>query len=97
MDKEILTDAWDFTKEFVKGAFSADYNSSRIMRVEAYEQLDNFMILCYGELLGLPLPSSYYSIELLPYLAEDLTTWEKRMMDRKEVLSERWGKYDWCC
>lgn len=97
MNNDKLRDTLDFAKGFVKGAFSAEYNSTKIMRAEAYEKMDNFIVLCFGELLGLPLPSSYYSIELLPYLAEDLTTWENRMLDRKEVLTERWGKYDWCC
>lgn len=95
MNSDKLRETLDFVKEFIKSAFSAEYNSSKIMRVEAYEKMDNFLILCFGELLGMPLPSSYYSIELLPYIAEDLTTWENRMLNRKEVLAERFGKYDW--
>ena len=97
MNSDKLKEALDFAKDFITSAFSTEYHSSKVIRAEAYEKMDNFIILCFGELLGIPLPSSYYSIELLPYLAEDLATWENRMRDRKEVLTERWGKYDWCC
>jgi len=97
MDNEKLKDILDFIKEFIKSAFSPKYNSTRVIQVEANEKMDDFIILCFGELLGLPLPSSYYSIELFPYLVQDIASWESRMLERKEVLIERWGKYDWCC
>jgi hypothetical protein len=34
-------------------------------------------------------------LELLPYLAEDLEGWERRIMARKSVYGDRWG--DFCC
>ena len=37
MNSDKLKEALDFVKEFIKSAFSAEYNSSKIMRAEAYE------------------------------------------------------------
>lgn len=97
MNNDKWKETIDFIKEFIKNAFSPKYNSTRVIQAEANEKMDNFIILCFGELIGLPLPFSYYSIELFPYLVQDIASWENRMLERKEVLNERWGKYDWCC
>lgn len=84
-------------KEFLSAAFDMDGKSTAFLKKEALDEMDNFMLLCYADLLGIPLPLSYYSIELLPYLADDLEGWEKRIMERKSILTERWSTYDWCC
>ncbi len=84
-------------KEFFSAAFDMDGKSTAFLKKEALDEMDNFMLLCYADLLGIPLPLSYYSIELLPYLADDLEGWEKRIMERKSILTERWSTYDWCC
>ena len=85
------------TGEFFSGAFDMDGKSTAFLKKEALDEMDNFMLLCYSDLLGIPLPLSYYTIELLPYLADDLEGWERRIMDRKSILVERWSTYDWCC
>lgn len=40
---------------------------------------DFFALLCFAELLGLPNPISYYTIELYPYFYNDFHAWHKRM------------------
>ncbi len=82
-------------KEFLKGAFDMEDRSKALIRKEAMDELDNFMLLCYGDLLGLPIPTSYYTLEILPYIAEDLEGWERRILSRKSVVNDRWG--DFCC
>ena len=51
----------------------------------------------FGDLLGIPNPASYYTLELLPFLAEELEGWERRMQGRKGILAEKAGQYDFCC
>jgi len=40
---------------------------------------DLFMMVCFSELLGLPHPMSYYTLELYPYYADRFHQWHKRM------------------
>jgi len=79
---------------FLKGAFDYQHKATGFIKKEAYDAQDNFMLLCFGDLLGLPMSTSYYSIELLPYLANDLKGWERRMVKRKEIWEEKWAEYD---
>ena len=78
----------------MKGAFDFQRKSTSFLKKEAYDAQDNFILLCFGDLLGLPLPTSYYTIELLPYLAEDLEAWERRMIRRNEIWQEKWAEFD---
>lgn len=93
--KRFWYDLW----EFLQAAFTPKgiMTAKDVLRKEAFDENDNFLLLCFGDLLGLPLPVSYYTLELLPYLAQDLEGWERRMVQRKRVLAERWGKHEWCC
>lgn len=81
-------------KLFFKATSDFNRKSSSILKKEAHNEMDNFILLCFGDQLGIPLPTSYYALEILPYIAEDLEGWTKRMMDRKSVWGERWGDFD---
>ena len=52
-------------------------------RKEAYlsysREEDLFMMICFSELLGLPNPVSYYTLELYPHLSERFHLWHQRM------------------
>lgn len=95
MDQEKLTKLKENMKLFLKGAFDMQDRATALMKKEAMDELDNFMLLCYADLLGLPIPTSYYTLEMLPYLTEELENWEKRILRRQSVVGDRWG--DFCC
>ena len=40
---------------------------------------DVFMLLVYGELMGIPNPATYYTLELQPFLLERFHDWHRRM------------------
>lgn len=82
-------------KEFLKAAFDMQNKSASFLRKEAYDAQDNFMLLCLGDLLGLPMPTSYYTLELLPYLAEDIEGWERRMLQRQTIWQDKWAQFGW--
>ncbi|NLB84363.1 MAG: hypothetical protein GX791_09000, partial [Synergistaceae bacterium] len=46
------------------------------------------------DFLGIPNPISYYMLELLPYMADDLVPWERRMQNRKFIIAEKAAQYD---
>ncbi|QEK11619.1 hypothetical protein FQB35_04160 [Crassaminicella thermophila] len=95
MNKENINKVKENIKLFLKAAFDIEDKSKVLIRKEAMDELDNFMLLCYGDLLGLPIPISYYTLEILPYIADDLEGWERRILNRKSVVNDRWG--DFCC
>jgi hypothetical protein len=64
------------------------------IRKEAWDMNDNVMLLLFGDFLGLPNPVSYYTLELLPYLAEEMTPWQRRIMNRQSVVAEKMAQYD---
>ncbi len=79
-------------KDFMYGFFIE--SAVDLLEKEAYEQEDLYMLLLFSDLLGIPNPVSYYTMELLPYIAEDMENWEARMLRKGEILSERFGKHD---
>lgn len=83
--------------DFLKAAFDMQDKSTSFLKKEAYDAQDNFMLLCFGDLLGLPTPTSYYTIELMPYLIGDLEGWERRMVQRQKIWQEKWAQFEWCC
>ena len=48
--------------------------------------LDNlFMLVVFGDLIGLPLLPPYYSIRLLPYVIPSVETWKRRILREKDL------------
>ena len=48
--------------------------------------LDNlFMLVTFGDLIGLPLLPPYYSLRLLPHIIPSLKTWKRRVLREKDL------------
>ncbi len=48
--------------------------------------LDNlFMLVIFGDLIGLPLLPPYYSLRLLPHIIPSLETWKRRILRERDV------------
>ncbi len=65
-----------------------------VVRKEAFDQYDNLMLLLFSDFLGIPNPISYYMLELLPYMADELVPWERRIQNRKFIVAEKAAQYD---
>ncbi|MCT4565814.1 MAG: hypothetical protein N4A68_16070 [Maledivibacter sp.] len=81
-------------KLFFIGALDMQGKAHGHIENEASEAMDQFMLLCFGDILGVDLPTTYYALELLPYLAEELEKWQMRMTDKKSIWEEKAGKLD---
>ena len=56
-----------------------------VMRKER-GHLDNlFMLVIFGDMIGLPLLPPYYSLRLLPHIVPSLKTWKRRVLREKDV------------
>jgi len=48
--------------------------------------LDNlFMLVIFGDLIGLPLLPPYYSMRLLPHIIPSIETWKRRVLREKDL------------
>ena len=44
-----------------------------------------FMLIVFGDLVGLPLLPPYYSMRLLPYIIPSLKTWRRSLLREKDL------------
>jgi hypothetical protein len=48
--------------------------------------LDNlFMLVVFGDLIGLPLLPPYYSLRLLPHIIPSVETWKRRVLRERDL------------
>jgi len=44
-----------------------------------------FMLVVFGDLVGLPLLPPYYSMRLLPYILPSIETWKRSLLREKDL------------
>ncbi len=71
-------------REVLYGLFMFDFEQN--VKSESIRNNDIFLALTMGELLGLPLHTSYYSLQLLPYVFEEVPSWKRRSCRERWVL-----------
>ncbi|WP_174727975.1 cory-CC-star protein [Mesobacillus harenae] len=54
---------------------------------ELRDEDDLFMLLCFSEVVGLPNPAFYYTLELYPVIIEKFHDWHLRMGMEKSPLT----------
>ena len=64
----------------------------RHLRREIRRREDLFLLVCFGDLLGLPVPT-YLSLRLLPYVLEDLDLWRRRVSKPRGRLWRAWEQF----
>jgi hypothetical protein len=57
--------------------YNAPYRGA-VARAKRQED-DLFMLLVFSEMVGVPNPASYFTLELQPLLYQDFHAWHKRM------------------
>ena len=63
--------------EIYEGVAMAPYRSA--IRRRYARQRDAFLLATFSEALGVPNPAEFYTLELMPYLMEDLHEWHQRV------------------
>jgi hypothetical protein len=71
--RERLAHARELLKEFYEGRHRG------ALARERRNEDDLFMLLVFSEMMGIPNPSSYYTLELLPLVYERFHEWHVRM------------------
>jgi len=49
---------------------------------------DLFMLVVFGDLVGLPILPPYYSIRLLPYIIPTFNNWKRRLLREKDLTDQ---------
>lgn len=44
-----------------------------------------FMLIVFGDLIGLPLLPSYYSMRLLPHIVPHIETWKRQLLRERDL------------
>ena len=70
-------------KDFFFGATS--FEIQQTVRQEKLARQDLILLFSFGDLLGVPVFPSYYSLRLLPYFYPALESWKKRMVREKDL------------
>jgi hypothetical protein len=78
--RSILHRMGELLREFYEVRHRAD------LAREKRDEEDLFMLLVFSELMGVPNPAGYYTLELLPVLWEDFHEWHLRMGMEKSPL-----------
>jgi hypothetical protein len=49
---------------------------------------DLFMLVVFGDLVGLPLLPPYYSVRLLPYIIPSFNNWKRRILRERDLTEQ---------
>ena len=82
------TQAWlknclKFIRDFMHGATIHELDLELRKEKGHLDQL--FMLVVFGDLVGLPLLPPYYSMRLLPYIVPSIETWKRRLLREKDL------------
>lgn len=77
-------DKLDRVRELIEEFYEGRHRGA--LAREKREQDDLFMLLVFSEMMGIPNPASYYTLELLPIVYDEFHAWHTRMGMEKSPL-----------
>ncbi|WP_254545503.1 hypothetical protein [Halomarina pelagica] len=85
----------EVVEEWLRGLYHGMISHPAYEKIEqeAEDTEDAFLLACFPDAFGIPSPVSYYTAELLPYLATEFEAWERRMWDRESLLERKGHQY----
>ncbi len=78
-----VTGAWAWLGGFVYGM--TYFEMLRTLRKERAEREHLFVLISFGDLIGVPILPPYYSMRLLPFIVPLITTWKRRLLREKDL------------
>ena len=86
---------WEHLK-YIAGALyhsMIEHKAVGMIEEEAFDQQEVFFMSLDADAFGIPTPVSYYTVELLPYFADEFEAWERRMWDKKIITDRKHEQY----
>ena len=70
-------------REFFYGLYAFEFERQAVeMRGEVESA---FMLITFGDMLGVPVLPPLYSLRLLPFVVPDIQKWKRRVMREREI------------
>ncbi|MBI5569120.1 MAG: hypothetical protein HY914_04160 [Desulfomonile tiedjei] len=69
-------------REFLEGAVVREPMLVALKEKAILEQA--LLLTLFGDMLGVPMPSSYYSLRLLPHVMPLITPWKRSLLRQKD-------------
>ena len=79
-----LREIWDSILGVLYGMFL--YDAEKVFRRERADLEHLFVLISFGDLLGVPILPPYYSLRLLPYIVPLINRWRIRMLREKDLM-----------
>jgi hypothetical protein len=72
-----------FLKDFFVGISYLEI--AHTARQEKRSRQDLFMVIAFGDLLGVPIFPPYFSLRILPYVLPTIDSWKKGMLRERDL------------
>ncbi|HTU02303.1 MAG TPA: hypothetical protein VMG58_10825 [Candidatus Sulfotelmatobacter sp.] len=61
------------------------YDGVMMFRRQRAELEHLFVLIAFGDLVGVPILPPYYTLRLLPYIVPAMTNWKRRMLRERDL------------
>ncbi len=72
--------------EFLYGMTGFEFARHALETRAALETI--FMVATVGDMIGVPVIPPYYSLRLLPFVVDDVSTWRRRVLRERQFTEE---------
>lgn len=86
LGKERLRKSWRVAREVFRGMTVHEFEMELRKERGTFDQL--FLLIVFGDLIGLPMFPPYHTMRLLPYILPRIESWRRSVLREKD-LSER--------
>ena len=69
-------------REFLFGMFGYEHAQQALEIRASMDSL--FMLMVFGDMIGVPVMPPYYALRLLPYVTGSLQTWKRRTLRERQ-------------
>jgi len=78
---------WDGWREWFRGMLygMALYDAVVMFRKQRADMEHLFVLIAFGDIVGVPILPPYYSLRLLPYIVPTVANWKRRMLREKDL------------
>lgn len=82
-----LRDQFGIYREWLGGFFYGFmfYDAVRMFRRQRADLEHLFVLISFGDLIGVPILPPYYSMRLLPHIVPMINVWKRRMLREKDL------------
>jgi hypothetical protein len=74
---------WRAGKDVTYGM--ALHDMERLMRRQRADREHLFVLIVFGDILGVPILPPYYTLRLLPFIVPEINAWRRRLLREKDL------------